>query len=90
MTYNLLNISSNTVTPYMLNPGAWAWGAKAGFFAASICPIFLVFSLVQIPETKERTYAELNVLFTERTNAWKFANKQVNIINNGHAEKEAE
>jgi MFS transporter, SP family, general alpha glucoside:H+ symporter len=90
MTYNLLNIASNTITPYMLNPGAWAWGAKAGFFFAGTCTISLVFTIMQIPETKGRTYAEMNVLFTERTKAWKFADTRADILNRGHAEKEAE
>ena len=80
MTYNLLNIVSNTITPYMLNPGAWAWGAKAGFFFAGTCTISLAFAGFQIPETKGRTYAELNALFAEHTQAWKFESKQVNIV----------
>ncbi|KAM0327962.1 hypothetical protein ACHAQA_005361 [Verticillium albo-atrum] len=79
MTYNLLNIVSNTITPYMLNPGAWAWGAKTGFFFAGTCTLSLLFAVLQIPETKGRTYAELNVLFVERTKAWKFAGKQVSL-----------
>ncbi|KAM0281793.1 hypothetical protein ACHAQH_003375 [Verticillium albo-atrum] len=33
-----------------------------------------------IPETKGGTYAELNVLFVERTKAWKIAGKQVDTI----------
>ena len=83
MTYNLLNIVSNAITPYMLNPGAWAWGAKAGFFFAGTCTVALVFTCFQIPETKGRTYAELNVLFLERTKAWKFNEKEVDISNQG-------
>lgn len=79
MTYNLLNILSNVVTPYMLNPGAWAWGAKAGFFFAGTCSLGLIYTCFQIPETKGRTYAELNILFKERTKAWDFKGKNVNI-----------
>lgn len=80
MTYNLLNIVSNVITPYMLNPGAWAWGAKTGFFFAGTCTLALIFTCFQIPETKGRTYAELNVLFFERTKAWDFKGKEVNIL----------
>lgn len=79
MTYNILNIVSNVITPYMLNPGAWAWGAKAGFFFSGTCMLSLVFTLFHIPETKGRTYAELNILFKHRTKAWKFTRKEVNI-----------
>ncbi|CVL13650.1 related to transporter (major facilitator superfamily) [Fusarium proliferatum] len=80
MTYNMLNIVSNVITPYMLNPGAWAWGAKTGFFFAGTCFISLIFTLHCIPETKDRTYAELNVLFQRRTKAWKFIDETV-ILN---------
>lgn len=81
MTYNLLNIVSNVITPYMLNPGAWAWGAKMTFFFAGTCSLSLVFTIFQIPETKGRTYAELNILFLEGTKAWRFGGKEVNIAN---------
>jgi MFS transporter, SP family, general alpha glucoside:H+ symporter len=32
--YSLLNIVANVITPSMLNPTAWNWGAKARFFWA--------------------------------------------------------
>lgn len=79
MTYNLLNIVSNVITPFMLNPGAWAWGAKAGYFFAGTCTVSLLFTIWQIPETKDRTYAELDVLFLEQVKAWMFKNKKVHI-----------
>lgn len=79
MTYNLLNIVSNVITPYMLNPGAWAWGAKTGFFFAGTCTLSLIFTTFQIPETKGRTYPELNILFNQRTKAWRFKGKEVKI-----------
>ncbi|KAH8175126.1 sugar transporter domain-containing protein [Sarocladium implicatum] len=88
MTYNLLNIVSNTITPYMLNPGAWGWGAKTGFFFAGTCALSLVFTAFQIPETRGRTYAELNTLFADRTKAWEFADKEVNIVGSETAEED--
>jgi SP family general alpha glucoside:H+ symporter-like MFS transporter len=30
--YNCIAIVNGVITPYMLNPTAWNWGAKAGFF----------------------------------------------------------
>ncbi|KAJ4245285.1 hypothetical protein NW762_014155 [Fusarium torreyae] len=79
MTYNMLNIVSNVITPYMLNPSAWAWGAKTGFFFAGTCFVSLIFTLFCIPETKNRTYAELNVLFQKRTKAWNFAEEKITL-----------
>lgn len=77
MTYNLLNIVSNVITPFMLNPGAWAWGARTGFFFAGTCTLSLVFTVLCIPETKGRTYAELTVLFQSNVKAWKFKSEKV-------------
>lgn len=36
--YNITGISTNILTPHMLNPTAWNWGAKAAFFWAGMCP----------------------------------------------------
>jgi SP family general alpha glucoside:H+ symporter-like MFS transporter len=80
MTYNMLNIVSNVITPYMLNPGAWAWGAKTGFFFAGTCTVALIFTCFQIPETKGRTYAELNIIFFKRTKAWRFKHAKVDLV----------
>lgn len=79
MTYSLLNIVSNVITPYMLNPGAWTWGARTGFFFAGTCTISLICTAFHISETKGRTYSELNVLFLERTRAWGFKGEEVNV-----------
>lgn len=79
MTYNLLNIVSNVITPFMLNPGAWAWGAKTGFFFAGTCSLSLIFTILCIPETKGRTYAELAVLFRNKVSAGGFKNEKVDL-----------
>ncbi|KAI0171241.1 hypothetical protein BJ166DRAFT_589321 [Pestalotiopsis sp. NC0098] len=34
--YNMINIVMNIIIPYMLNPGAWNWKAKSGFFHAGL------------------------------------------------------
>jgi SP family general alpha glucoside:H+ symporter-like MFS transporter len=83
MTYNVLNIISNIITPYMLNPGAWAWGAKTCFFFASTCTVALAFTCFYIPETKGRTYAELNIMFIQGTKAWRFKGREINIAEQG-------
>lgn len=79
MTYNLLNVVSNVITPFMLNPGAWAGGAKTGFFFAGTCGVSLAFTVIYVPETKGRTYAELSILFQNRVKAWNFSREKVNL-----------
>jgi SP family general alpha glucoside:H+ symporter-like MFS transporter len=78
-SYNILNIISNVITPYMLNPSAWNWGAKAGFFYGGTCVLSIVYTYFCIPEPIGRTYGELNVLFRQKVSARKFATTQVTL-----------
>ncbi|KAJ5588167.1 hypothetical protein N7537_010845 [Penicillium hordei] len=79
MTYNILNIISNVITPYMLNPSAWNWGAKAGFFYGGTCVLSLIYTYLCIPEPSGRTYAELSILFQRKVSARSFAKTHVDL-----------
>ena len=71
--YNLWGIVNQVWTPYMLNPSAWNWGAKTGFFWAGWCALCLAWCFFRLPEPKGRTYGELDILFENRVPARKFA-----------------
>jgi SP family general alpha glucoside:H+ symporter-like MFS transporter len=75
--YNLASIVGNILTPRMLNPGAWNWGAKAGFFYAGTCFCCFIWAFFRLPEPKGRTYGELDILFEKRVPARQFANTVV-------------
>ncbi|KAF2710419.1 maltose permease MAL61 [Pleomassaria siparia CBS 279.74] len=70
--YNIASIIGNILTPRMLNPGAWNWGAKSAFFWAGTCFGGLVWTYFRLPEPKGRTYGELDILFEQRVSARKF------------------
>ncbi|OCL11723.1 general alpha-glucoside permease [Glonium stellatum] len=70
--YNIVGIITNVITPRMLNPSAWNWGAKAGFFWAVSCALCFVWTFFRLPEPKGRTYGELDVLFESKIPARKF------------------
>lgn len=70
--YNISGIVTNLITPRMLNPTAWAWGAKSGFFWAGTAVVGLIWSWWRLPETKGRTFAQIDVLFRKKTSARKF------------------
>jgi MFS transporter, SP family, general alpha glucoside:H+ symporter len=72
-TYAVLNVAANVLTTYQLNPTAWAWGAKSGFFWAGSSIVGLLFVWSYVPEPKGKTVAELNLLFEKRVPARKFA-----------------
>lgn len=70
--YNVVGIVTNVLTPLMLNPTAWNWGAKTGFFWAGSCLLCAVWTYFRLPEPKGRTYGELDVLFESKVSARKF------------------
>lgn len=75
--YNIIGIVTNIITPRMLNPSAWNWGAKAGFFWAGTCLLCGLWTYFRLPEPKGRTYAELDILFENRVSARKFKSTTV-------------
>lgn len=78
--YNCVGILNGIITPRMLNPSAWNWKGKSGFFWSGICFLCLCWSYFRLPEAKGRTYAELDILFERRLDARKFASKDVDLL----------
>ena len=56
----------------MLNPTAWAWKAKAGFFWAGTSSLCLVRAFYRLPEPKGRRDGEMDMLFEQKMPARKF------------------
>ena len=81
--YNIACIINNIIAPRMLNPTAWNWGAKAGFFWAGLCFLCLVWTYFRLPEPKGRTYGEIDILFHNRVPARKFGETVVDEFS-GH------
>ncbi|KAK0388330.1 hypothetical protein NLU13_4575 [Sarocladium strictum] len=81
--YNVVGIVTNVLTPLMLNPSAWNWGAKAGFFWAGSCLVCAAWTFFRLPEPKGRTYAEIDVLFEMGVPARQFKNAVVEKIDGG-------
>jgi len=79
--YNLAGIVTSIITPYMLNPTAWDWRAKSGFLWAGFTLCGIIWCWFEMPETKNRTFAELDVLFKEGTKARQFKHAQVELFN---------
>lgn len=78
--YNIASIIGNILTPRMLNPTAWKWGAKSAFFWAGTCFLCLVWTYFRLPEPKGRTFGELDILFEQRVSARKFKETEVESL----------
>ncbi|KAH6962024.1 general substrate transporter [Ilyonectria sp. MPI-CAGE-AT-0026] len=79
-SYSVTSIAANSLTPYQLNKTAWNWGAKTGFFWAGGCMISAVFAFFCVPESKDRTTAEMDVLFERKIAPRHFAKTPVDLI----------
>lgn len=83
--YNVQGTINGVITPYMLNPDAWNWKGKAGFFWAGLAMLCLIWSYFRLPEPKNRTYAELDLLFEQKISARKFKSALVDPFDVSHA-----
>lgn len=85
--YSIFSIVNGVIIPHMLNPEAWNWKGKSGFFWGSFCALCITWAYFRLPEPRGRTYAELDVLFEQKVSARKFAGTDVDPF---HAEDKVE
>jgi MFS transporter, SP family, general alpha glucoside:H+ symporter len=77
LTYNLTGLVTNTITPKMLNPDAWNWGAKGAFLYLGTCFLLSVYFFFRLPETRHRSFGEIELLFESKVPARKFPSTTV-------------
>lgn len=78
--YVITTIIAGVLTPYMLNPTAWNWSAKTGFFWAGGCLLCIIFAWVYVPETADRTTAEIDLLFEKKVPERHFGKTKVDFV----------
>lgn len=64
--YALVLVVINVLQPYLLNPGAINAGGKMEFLYAGLSLLSWFWCVWRIPETKGRTYEELDLMFERR------------------------
>uniref|UniRef100_A0A060TAD9 ARAD1D18106p n=1 Tax=Blastobotrys adeninivorans TaxID=409370 RepID=A0A060TAD9_BLAAD len=88
--YYIITIVANCLQPYMINPTEWNWNGKTGFFWCGSATVTLIWCCFRLPETKNRTFAELDVLFSRKISARKFAETEVDLYNDTNEKEEME
>jgi SP family general alpha glucoside:H+ symporter-like MFS transporter len=68
----------------MLSPTEWNWAGMTGFFYAGLTALLITFMWFMLPETKDRTFAELDVMFENKLPARRFAKTSVDQFS-GHS-----
>lgn len=82
--YNLCGIVNSVVMPKMLNTDALNWGAKTGWFWGGMAILCLIWTYFRLPEPKNRTFGELDILFEQGVAARKFSSTHVDQFGEGH------
>ncbi|KAI0815684.1 general substrate transporter [Xylaria sp. FL0064] len=91
IVYHITNVAFvQTITEKQLATRGWNWGLKSCLFWAGINLIFATSIYLRLPETKGRTYAELNVMFENKIPARKFVSTEAGPlkINGGNLEED--
>ncbi|OHW93446.1 sugar porter family MFS transporter [Colletotrichum incanum] len=62
-TYYVMSLLASTIQPYFINPNAWNLKGTTGFVWGSSAFATFIWAFFRLPETKGRTYEELDYLF---------------------------
>lgn len=77
VAYQLMNIICGIIVPRQLSPAEWNWGPKSGLFWAGSAILSFCYCWLRVPETRNRSYGELDLLFENRIPAWRFSKTKV-------------
>lgn len=83
IVYYIAQIVCNVINPYMLNPTAGNWKGKTSFFWGGCAAVFVFWTFFRLPETKGRTFEELDILFANGVPTREFGKYQVNAYAEG-------
>lgn len=78
-TYNVGVLVYGQLVPRMIQKAYWNWGAKSGFFYGTWMVVGLTWAYFRVPETKNRTFAEIDIMFKENVRARDFSKSKVNL-----------
>jgi MFS transporter, SP family, general alpha glucoside:H+ symporter len=77
--YNVNALVFGQLVPHMVQRVSWNWGAKSGFFYGGLMLVGLIWAYFRLPETKNRTFAEVDILFKNKVKARDFGKAKVDI-----------
>ncbi|KAL4863279.1 hypothetical protein BDV12DRAFT_202244 [Aspergillus spectabilis] len=87
-TYNVLAIIYGQLVPRMFQRTTWNWGPKSGFFYGGCMLVGLIWAFFRLPETKGRTFGEIDILFQNKVPARKFRKMKVDLASQTVSEAE--
>jgi SP family general alpha glucoside:H+ symporter-like MFS transporter len=85
---NVLNTMWSFTLPYLFNPDKLNLGGRLGFVFGGLSVVCLIYLWFCLPETRGRTYEELDDMFRERISARRFGEDRTKLHVLGHKAKE--
>lgn len=85
VTYQIVNVVSQVLEPYFMNPTAWNASGKTGFFWGGTALLTFIWAYFRLPEGKDRTYEELDIIFARKVSARKFSSEVVDAYATAHS-----
>ncbi|KAF2721197.1 sugar transporter [Polychaeton citri CBS 116435] len=73
----VMGIVMTVAIPYMINPDEADMRGKIGFFYGGISALCLLWAFFRVPETKGRTYEELDIMFARDVPTRQFKNYKI-------------
>lgn len=89
-TYYMAFVMAQTLQPFFMNPTQWNLKGYTGFFWGTTALLTWVWAWFRLPETKNRTYEELDWLFARNTPTRKFETTKVDVYDHEGEEDEDE
>lgn len=78
--YYVVSIISQVIQPYFMNPSELNLRGYTGFIWGATAFVVFVWAYFRLPESKGRTFEELDLLFASRTPTRKFAKTSIDSI----------
>jgi SP family general alpha glucoside:H+ symporter-like MFS transporter len=77
--HQLSDLVAGVLEPYMINPTRWNWKGATAFFWGGTSLATTVWAYYRVPETRGRTYEELDVLFERKISARAFEHYEIDV-----------
>jgi len=81
---SIFQIIMTVAVPYMLNASSANWRGKTGFFFGGLSAVATGWCYWRLPETKGRTFEELDYMFEAKVPPRKFAGYQLETLDASH------
>ncbi|KAH7129198.1 alpha-glucosides permease MPH2/3 [Dactylonectria macrodidyma] len=80
--YVCCGIVVQQINPRMLNSSsdAWNWGAKTGMLYFGLCFFWVIWIWMFLPETRNRSFADIDYLFQKKTPAREFSSTPIDLF----------